>query len=44
MGHVRDRIAAYHEAEVTHLQLGLSGSLEEKVRTVETMRALVDDA
>jgi F420-dependent oxidoreductase-like protein len=42
-GHVRERLAAYHEAGVTHLQMGISGSLEEKVRTVEAMRALVDD-
>lgn len=40
--HVAERIAAYDAAGVTYLQLGLNGSLEQKVRTVEQMRALVD--
>jgi len=42
LGHVRDRVAAYREAGVTHLQMALSGTLEEKVATVEAMRAIVD--
>ncbi len=41
-GHIGERIAAFHEAGVTHLQMGLSGSLEQKVKTVERMRKLVD--
>jgi F420-dependent oxidoreductase-like protein len=41
-GHVAERVAAYAESGVTHLQLGLGGSLEDKVRTVERLRALVD--
>ncbi len=41
-GHIGERIAAYAEAGVTHLQMGLSGSLEQKVKTVERMRKLVD--
>jgi F420-dependent oxidoreductase-like protein len=43
VGHVRERLAAYREAGVTHLQMGLSGPLEDKVRTVEQMRSLVDE-
>ena len=35
-------IAAYANAGVTYLQLGLVGSLEDKVATVEAMRAMVD--
>ena len=42
LGHVTDRVVAYKEAGVTHLQLGLGGSLEAKVKTVETIRELVD--
>jgi F420-dependent oxidoreductase-like protein len=42
LGHVQDRVAAYAEAGVTHLQLGLGGSLDAKIKTVETMRDLVD--
>ena len=41
-GHLEERIQAYREAGVTHLQMGLSGSLEEKVSTVEIVRSLVD--
>jgi F420-dependent oxidoreductase-like protein len=40
---VQERVAAYAESGVTHLQLGLSGSLEQKLATVEAMRALVDE-
>jgi len=42
LGHVKDRLAAYRDAGVTHLQMGLTGSLAEKVATVETLRDLVD--
>jgi F420-dependent oxidoreductase-like protein len=42
-GHIRERLAAYKESGVTHLQMGLSGPLEEKIKTVETMRALADE-
>jgi F420-dependent oxidoreductase-like protein len=41
-GLVKERIAAYEAAGVTHLQLGLTGPLEHKVATVEKMRKLVD--
>jgi F420-dependent oxidoreductase-like protein len=41
-GHVEERLAAYEEAGVTHLQVGLTGSLEEKVATVEALRTMVD--
>ena len=40
--YVRERVAAYASAGVTYLQLGLVGSLEDKVATVEAMRAMVD--
>jgi F420-dependent oxidoreductase-like protein len=40
--HVAERIAAYDAAGVTYLQVGLSGGLEQKVRTVEQLRELVD--
>jgi F420-dependent oxidoreductase-like protein len=43
LGHIKERLVAYKEAGVTHLQMGLGGSLETKVRTVETMRGLVDE-
>ena len=43
LGHVKERLAAYKEAGVTHLQMGLGGSLDHKLKTVETIRALVDD-
>jgi F420-dependent oxidoreductase-like protein len=42
LGHVKDRLAAYRDAGVTHLQMGLTGSLADKVATVETLRDLVD--
>jgi F420-dependent oxidoreductase-like protein len=42
-GHVRERVAAYRDAGVTHLQLALSGTLEQKVGTVEAMRKIVDE-
>ena len=42
-GYVRERLAAYVEAGVTHFQVGLFGSLEQKVATVDKLRALVDD-
>jgi len=41
-GHVRERIAAFAASGVTHLQMGLSGSLDEKIATVAKMRSLVD--
>jgi len=40
---VQERVAAYAESGVTYLQLGLSGSLEQKLGTVEAMRAIVDE-
>ena len=43
VGHIRERLVAYKEAGVTHLQMGLGGSIETKVKTVETMRQLVDE-
>jgi F420-dependent oxidoreductase-like protein len=43
LGHVKERVLAYKQAGVTHLQLGLTGSLEQKVATVEQMRKLVDE-
>ncbi len=42
-GYVREKIGAYRDAGVTHLSLGLTGTLEQKVATVETMRRLVDE-
>ncbi len=43
LGYVKERLAAYKEAGVTHLQMGLSGSLEQRIATVETMRKLADE-
>jgi F420-dependent oxidoreductase-like protein len=40
--HVAERVAAYANAGVTYLQLGLTGSLESKMRTIEAMREIVD--
>jgi F420-dependent oxidoreductase-like protein len=40
---IQERVAAFAQAGVTHLQLGLSGPVEQKVATVEAMRAIVDD-
>jgi F420-dependent oxidoreductase-like protein len=39
-GHVRDRIAAYREAGVTHLQVSPVGG--DPVRTIERLRTLLD--
>jgi F420-dependent oxidoreductase-like protein len=41
-GYVKERLAAYAQSGVTHLQMGLVGPLEAKIKTVEKMRALVD--
>ena len=41
-GHVKDRLAAFAAAGVTHLQMNLVGSVADKVRTVEAMRRLAD--
>ena len=41
-GMVKEKIAAYAQAGVTHLQMGLFGPLDQKIKTVERMRALVD--
>jgi F420-dependent oxidoreductase-like protein len=41
-GYIKEKLAAYKQAGVTHLQMGLSGTLEQKVATVARMRALVD--
>ncbi len=38
-GYVKERIAAYHEAGVTHLQVTPVG---DPTRTVEQLRALID--
>jgi hypothetical protein len=43
LGHVRERVAAFKQSGVTYLQMGLTGTLEDKVRTVETMRSIVDE-
>jgi hypothetical protein len=40
---VEERVAAFAQAGVTHLQLGLSGPVEQKVATIEAMRSIVDD-
>ena len=42
-GYVKEKLAAYKQAGVTHLQMGLSGSLESKMATIERMRTLVDE-
>ncbi len=42
VGHIKERLAAYKEAGVTHLQMGLHGTLEQRLSTVETMRKLAD--
>jgi F420-dependent oxidoreductase-like protein len=39
---VQERVAAFAQAGVTHLQLGLVGPVEQKIATVEAMRAIVD--
>jgi F420-dependent oxidoreductase-like protein len=39
---VEERVAAYAAAGVTHLQLGIGGSLDAKLKTLETMREIVD--
>ena len=42
-GYVKERVAAYKESGVTYLQMGLIGrSLDEKMRTVEQLRSIVD--
>ena len=43
LSHVKERLGACKEAGVTHLQMGIGGPLEQKVKTVETIRSLVDD-
>ena len=43
LGHVKERLAAYREAGVTHLQMSLHGSLDQRVATVEAMRKLADE-
>jgi F420-dependent oxidoreductase-like protein len=42
-GYVRERLAAFAEAGVTYFQAGLIGTLEQKIATVEKLRALIDD-
>jgi F420-dependent oxidoreductase-like protein len=42
IGHVAERVAAYAEAGVTHLQLTLTGPLAQKLATVEAFRSIVD--
>ena len=41
-GYVKDRIAAYAASGVTHLQLTLIGSLEQKRETLDRLRRIVD--
>jgi F420-dependent oxidoreductase-like protein len=41
-GYVKDRIAAYAESGVTHLQLTLIGSLEQKLETLDKLRKIVN--
>jgi F420-dependent oxidoreductase-like protein len=41
-GFVKERLAAYKQSGVTHLQMGLVGPLDAKMKTVEKMRSLVD--
>jgi F420-dependent oxidoreductase-like protein len=41
-GYIKDRVAAYAESGVTHLQLTLIGSLAQKQQTLEKLRAIVD--
>jgi F420-dependent oxidoreductase-like protein len=41
-GYVAERVAAYDAAGVTYLQLGLTGPTEQKVRTIEQLRQIVD--
>ncbi len=40
--YIKDRIAAYAESGVTHLQLTLIGSLEEKQEALDRLRNIVD--
>ncbi len=41
-GYVKEKLAAYKQAGVTHLQMGLMGPIEAKIATVEKLRSLVD--
>ncbi len=41
-GYIKDRIAAYAASGVTHLQLTLIGSLEQKQETLEKLRKIID--
>ncbi len=41
-GYVKERIAAYADSGVTHLQLTLIGSLEQKQATLERLRGIID--
>ena len=41
-GYVKDRVAAYAESGVTHLQLTLIGSLQQKQQTLERLRSIID--
>ena len=41
-GYIKDRVAAFAESGVTHLQLTLIGSLEQKQQTLERLRKIVD--
>jgi F420-dependent oxidoreductase-like protein len=43
IGHIKERLAIYKDAGVTHLEMALFGPLDEKIATVETMRKLVDE-
>jgi F420-dependent oxidoreductase-like protein len=42
-GYVKEKLAAYKQAGVTHLQMGLSGPIDTKIATVEKLRKLVDE-
>ena len=41
-GYIKDRIAAYAASGVTHLQVSLVGSLEQKQETVGKLRKIID--
>ena len=41
-GYVKEKLAAYKQSGVTHLQMGLTGPTEAKIATVEKLRSLVD--
>jgi hypothetical protein len=42
-GYVRERLAAFRDAGVTYLNVQAVGSIDDKLRTIETLRGLVDE-